>query len=162
MKVETIDNKIILYLKKDITQNINFKDLDAIEKHFKELVIKLNDIYSIKIEGFYNIKVYLDDIYGAVLEIEQENIDYYTTDEVEMRISLLYETFLYEVDNIIKFDNINVIKKGSKYYLNVHNNIRLKDYLFILENSKLIYKNTSNIINYGNDITGFILNKIVI
>ena len=162
MKVDIINNKIVLYLRKELIKNVDFNNLEILEKYFKKLVIKLNNIYNVKIEGLYNIKVFLDEIFGAVLEIEPENIDYYLTDEVEMRIMVFNEKFLYEINDIFNINNTKIIKRCSKYYLNVNNNIKLKDYLFILENSKIIYKNTDSIINYGSDISYFILNKIVI
>jgi len=157
-----IDDKIIIYLRKDKIINLDFNNLDILEKYLKELVIKLNDIYNIKIEGFYNIKVYIDELFGIVLEIEAEDIDYCLSNEIEMRISLFYEKFLYEINDFMNISNTNIIKKGFKYYLECHNNIAYKDYLNILENSQIIYKNTKKIIKYGNVVTYFNLKKSVI
>ena len=162
LKIETVDERIIIYLRKDKINNIDFNNLDILEQYFKELVIKLNDIYNIKIEGFYNIRVYIDDLYGIVLEFEAEDIDYCLTNEIEMRISLFYEKFLYEINDFINIKNTKIIKKGFKYYLECHNNIEYNNYLTILENSKIIYKNTKQIIKYGNVITCFNLDKSMI
>ena len=43
LKIETVDERIIIYLRKDIINKIDFNNLDILEKYFKELVIKLND-----------------------------------------------------------------------------------------------------------------------
>ena len=162
MKVENIDNNIIVYLRKNVLKNLDFNNLEMLENYFRELVIKMKNIYNIKIEGFYNIKVYIDNIYGAIIDIEPENIDYCLVNEIEMRISLFHEKFLYEIDDLYQIPNTKIIKNGLKYYLNVNNNIEYKNYLEVLENSKIIYKNTENIIKYGIDITYLNLNKSVI
>ena len=86
------------------------------------------------------------------LEMEPEDIDYCPINQIEMRIMQEHETFLYEIDSPFEIDNTDIFIKDFKYYLKINSNIKYKDYISILENSHIIYKNTANIIKYGNII----------
>ena len=152
MKIDVMDNKIIIYLKKEIIGNMDFNNVEILEDYFRKLIIKLNNLYNINIEGFYIIKVFIDKIYGIVLEMEPEDIDYCPINQIEMRIMQEHETFLYEIDSPFEIDNTDIFIKDFKYYLKINSNIKYKDYISILENSHIIYKNTANIIKYGNII----------
>lgn len=162
MKIDIMDNKIIIFLKKEIISDIDFDNIEMLEEYFRELILKLNNVYNINIEGFYIIRVFIDSIYGIVLEIEPEDIDYCPINQVEMRIMLEHETFLYEIDSLVKIDNTEIYIKDYKYYLKINSNIKYKDYISILENCHIIYKNTSNIIKRGNIINYFNLSQNMI
>ena len=159
MKIDIIDNKIILYLKNCLIKDIDFNNIDELEEYLKTLIIKLNNIYNINVNGFYNINVYIDKIYGAILEIEQEEIDCYMGNQIEMHIISHDTIFLYEINDLIKIKNTKLIKKGFKYYLSVNNNIEYKNYIKILENSQIIYKNTDYILTCGS-VVNFVKNML--
>ena len=67
MKIDIInDNEFVIYLYKNI-DDFDFKNEICVEECLRKLFIKLNDYYGIKIEGYYNVDVYIDLLYGFVL-----------------------------------------------------------------------------------------------
>lgn len=158
MKIDFNQDKIIIYLKKETINNLDFDNIDDLEKYLKELILKLKNIYNIDIKGFYNIKVFIDNIYGVVLELEAENLDYGDYfNQIEMRIIPIYTEFLYEVDDYLNlFGSLYVYKK--KIFLKLNKNIPYKDYIKVMDYAKIVYNNTDNIIKYGYQLTHFNFN----
>lgn len=156
MRISNIDDDILIYINNELI-NIDFEDLDTTKEYFKELFSKLKN--KIEINGFYFVNVYKDEIYGIVIELSKEDVDYldYYTDEVDMHITLIENTFLYEIEDIFFnqeiIDNSEIIYYKNRVYLKLKNEINdvLKGYLY--EFSNLIYKDTKDILNYGKKLS---------
>ena len=58
LKVILNDDKIVLYLNKFMIEGLDFKNINGLEKYFRDLFIKLREIYNIKLNGFYYVYVY--------------------------------------------------------------------------------------------------------
>lgn len=136
MKLISKDNKIIVFLYK----RINFKQIN-LENYFKKLFIKFKEDYHIELNGYYSINIYIDKFYGSVIEIENEDLDYYNYfNQIDMEVKLNDNVFLYEIDyeylnkNII--NNSNIYKLKDKLYIQVKDNNILNK---ILEYSNIIY-----------------------
>ena len=54
--------------------NVNLNEKKDLEKYFQDFFLKLKETYKININGFYEVNIYIDDTYGAALEIEKEDI----------------------------------------------------------------------------------------
>lgn len=155
MRISIIDNDILIYINNNLI-NIDFEDLDTTKEYFKELFLKIKD--KVEINGFYFVNVYKDDLYGIVIELTKEEMDYldYYTDEVDMHITLNENTFLYEIEDIFLnkeiIKNSKIIYYNKKIYLKLKNDIdeNIKGYLY--EFSNLVYKDTNNILNYGKEL----------
>ena len=119
MKIKYIDEDIFdIYIIKDKITNVDFNNDRALEKYLKELFKVLKDDYSVNIEGFYDVVIYIDKYYGIVIHMEKENLDYYNYyKEVDMRISIKNSTFLYQVDDYIKNKKIHII--NNNMYLEI-------------------------------------------
>ena len=151
MKIEQINDKIIIYLKKEQIDNINFKDIDELEDYFKNLFLKLNRIVDIDINGFYLLNIYLDDYYGAALEIikEEDTYTFYLDGQIDMRINIIKTDFLYEIDNYnIDRSKFDIYLYENKIYIKLKEQIAKKEMFTLLENSKFIY-DSENIIIKG-------------
>ena len=158
-----VNDKVIIYVKKDNLHDIDFTNIEILESYFQELLKRLKDYYDIKIVGFYNIKVYIDDIYGIVLELENENIDYGDYyDQVEMRIIPIYTNFLYKVNDILNIKDSNIYLYKNDIYLKLSKNILLKDYYLVMDQAKIVYNNTDNIIKYGKPLKRFNFNNFML
>lgn len=140
MKIKYIDEDIFdIYIIKDKITNVDFNNDRALEKYLKELFKVLKDDYSVNIEGFYDVVIYIDKYYGIVIHMEKENLDYYNYyKEVDMRISIKNSTFLYQVDDYIKNKKIHII--NNNMYLEITNP---SDLIYIIENSNSILYNYS-------------------
>ena len=150
MKIEKYDNKYIIYLNKDY-KKINIKDKINIENDFRELFLNLRKNYNIKLVGYYNIYIYENKYYGLVIEIENEDLEYYDyfDDELDMKITILEnQTFIYEILNDLKeiLSKYNIIKNKDKLYVKLDNDISNIEMGILLENSKIIYKDAVDII----------------
>ena len=136
MKLINKDNKIIVFLYK----RINFKQIN-LENYFKKLFIKFKEDYHIELNGYYSINIYIDKFYGSVIEIENEDLDYYNYfNQIDMEVKLNDNVFLYEIDyeylNKSIINNSNIYKLKDKLYIQVKDNNILNK---ILEYSNIIY-----------------------
>jgi len=152
MKLESIGNKLVIYLYN--INNLDFKNKKDLEEYFKVLFKKLKEIYNIKISGYYNINVYIDNIYGIIIELEKEQLDYYDyfNNQVDMHILTEDTKFLYLIEDYFPFinlKNIEIYKYKNKIYILPLENTNL---IYILENSKLVYKETLDILKYGKKV----------
>lgn len=136
MKLISKDNKIIVFLYK----RINFKQIN-LENYFKKLFIKFKEDYHIELNGYYSINIYIDKFYGSVIEIENEDLDYYNYfNQIDMEVKLNDNVFLYEIDyeylNKSIINNSNIYKLKDKLYIQVKDSNILNK---ILEYSNIIY-----------------------
>lgn len=149
MKVEVISNGYIIYLNQFNLIDIDFKNMDILEDSFKKLLKKLNNYYHIDINGYYNINVYIDSYYGAILQIEKESLDYYDyfeSDTIAMRIKKIDADFLYEVEDFLFakdfLNKFKLITKNNHIYLKIIDDLSYKEYLLLTEMSKIVYDKT--------------------
>ena len=144
MKIDFIDNNYIVYLNKYNIIDMDFSNTKLLEKDLKSLLLRLKTYYKIDIKGYYNITVYIDEYYGAVLKIEEDN-DYYDyfDDTIAIRMKKVKSSFLYEVDDVSYIDNyvdkFKISFSDNKIYLTINNQLNVREYLNLLEISNIIY-----------------------
>lgn len=154
MKIETLGDKIIVFLnKKNIDFNLN--DDDKLRNYFKDLFLKLKNNFDMESSFLYNIDVYSDEFYGYILEITSNDEYYNYFDQIDMQINILKnKSFLYEIDySFLENFDVSYFKKGSKIYIKLNNEIN--DILLgrIIECSNIIYgEETNDIIRYGEKV----------
>jgi len=162
MKVNIIDDdNIIVFLNKFNIKNIDFKNRDNIEQNFRNIFLKLKHVYGLDIKGYYNINIYMDEYYGATLEIEHEDIEYfdYFDNKVDMRVNVISDcNFLYKTKDIFMISK-EILKKidlhsfKDEYYIRLKKELTDYEMGIILENGELVYGDiTSDILKIGNKI----------
>lgn len=153
MKIKIIDeNNFIVFLNKYAYKDIDFTSKRDLEVRLKDLFQKLNNYYNVKVYGYYNVSIFIDNNYGAILEMEKEDIDYmdYQDDQIDMRIIVINNTFLYLLDDILINDiDGTIYKYRDKFYLRLNHDINSIEMGRLLENSSIIYNKTNDIIKYG-------------
>lgn len=152
MKVEFIDDDIIVFLNKYRVKDMDFKSKEVLEREIRDIFEKLNNYYNIKIKGYYDINIYIDNYYGAILDLKSEDLDYTLFDdhEVDMRIVLINNEFLYRVDDVFTNINCNIYKYKNNYYIELKSDIDNIEMGKLLESSHIIYGNiVSDILKYG-------------
>lgn len=160
MKTVIKDDKIIVFLNKEKTQNIDFNDEDKLEEYFKTIFSILNKKYNIELNGYYNVDIYKDNNYGIILEIENEQLDYYNYfNQIDMKINISKDnTFLYEIkyeflDNIF-LKNTICYKYLDKIYLKVQDNIDDITFAKLLEFSNVVYgEKINDILKYSKKVS---------
>lgn len=145
MHITFLDNdNFIIYLNKNLIKNVDFDNNVEIENYFKKLFLNLKKIYSININGYYDIKIYKDKMYGIVIEVENEEIEYMDLfdNQVEMSIEVINDNFIYKIDDYFFLKdkkNISIFRYKNKIYLNINGNIALNDYLKLIEFGSILY-----------------------
>lgn len=128
---------------------VNFENLDELEKYLKDLFKMLDDKYNITIEGFYDIVIYIDNNYGVALSLKREDFEYYNylKKQVDMNIITKKTKFVYEIDDI-NFNFLNkfeTIKFNDKLYLIIKKKLTNREMLILSENSKVNLRENLNI-----------------
>ena len=145
MKVDIIDeNHLVIYLRKNKVSNINFKDELKIEETLKDLFVRLNNYYDIKIKGYYNVDIYVDKYYGVVFDIGKEELEYYDyyDNQVDMKIIVKKIPFVYQVEDYfnIKLNKFDVYKNCNNIYLLPKKKLTDMEMANLIENAIIIYK----------------------
>lgn len=130
MKLEYIDDILVIYLRNVYTNNI--------KKLCIETTNKLNKYYSIDLKGFYTINIYIDKSYGTIMEINMDvnDLDY---ENLDLHIITHNCIFLFEVDDILDLNVDKYYMYNDKYYIDINN-------IYNIEFVKIIYKNNEDII----------------
>lgn len=126
MHIENFEDKLIIYINK----KINIEEISNILLKSKTL--------GLDIKLYDNIVLYEDEILGTILELTNENENYFTT--FDMNISLSKEkSFLLKIEENI---DVDIKKEIYKYKNNYYMQIKENDFIKIgrlLEYSKIIY-----------------------
>ena len=142
LKVEYIKSgKIVIYLfnKK---YKIDFRNENSVKKHLKDIFFKIKDYYNIKIEGYYEVDVYINEYYGIILELKKQNFDYYDylETEIEMKIKIHREKYLYMIENYnVNMNKYDIFKLDNNLYLCPKEKLSQIEMAKLVENAKLIY-----------------------
>ena len=145
MSIKFIDDLTFdICIKKELINNIDFNNKTELEKYLKKLFKILKNKYNIKIEGFYNITVYIDKYYGVIFNIEKEELEYYNyiKNQVDMKVITIDTEILYLVEDI-PFEIINKVNisiKDNNIYLTIKEELTNLEMMKLLEFSKVVYK----------------------
>lgn len=138
MKVEQCCDYLLIYLNNYYL--FDFDNKDMIEKDIKKIFKKLKRYYHINLKGSYKVDILKDDYYGVILKIKEDNYsyDYFYKDKLSLKIKLKKVEILYEINDIFNdLDNAELIKDRNTVYLKLKNIIGKKEYLNLIENSKM-------------------------
>lgn len=152
MKIEKLnEGNFIVFLNKLYLKNNKFELKQNLERYFKNLFKKLNQFYGIEVLGYYNIKIYCDKIYGYILDIKKEDLDFYDyyDDHIDMRIEMSdSEKFIFKImdHSVLKKDTLNychILKYKHNLYLVPKKTINQYILGKIIENCIFIYGKSS-------------------
>ncbi len=161
MKIDYNESdELIIYLFNN-QYNINLNKEDNIERYLKKIFLKLKNYYDIKITGYFEVNIYIDNKYGIILKLKKQDLDYYNyfTSKVDMKIKLFYKKFCFLVDsfefNLNKYD---VYKYKDSIYLYPKNKLTKRELAYLIENSIIIFEN-DEIINKAKKVNFNIVNN---
>lgn len=148
MKLEKLDDdKLIVFLNNIYLKKNGFSLKNNLEKYFKNLFLKLNEFYNIEIKGFYDVTIYQDNLFGIILKLKKEDLDFYSyyDDHIDMKIKIMKkEKFIFKLNkfgmidnNILKDCKLYVLKKD--FYIVPKRTISNINFSYILENSDILY-----------------------
>lgn len=147
------ENNFIVFLN---NKKFDFQDKENLENHFRDIFNQIKNRYKIEVNGYYDIVVYKDNLYGMILSMEKEDIEYfdYFDNQVEMRIIISpYDKFVYKVENNnlnVPINNCEIFSYLGNMYIIPNNNIKKIEFAEILEYTTVIYGEEANkVIKYS-------------
>ena len=140
MKIDFRDNNLIVFLNKRSVDGLDFYNKSELEKYFRNLFLLFKDIYDFELSGSYDINVYIDNCYGAILEIISVDDNYFDyCDVIDMNIVVSkYKNFLYKSDILVNNIDCSVYSYNGCFYYEPNDSDFFKLGLLI-ENSDIIY-----------------------
>lgn len=151
------ENNFIAKISNDVVENIDIFDMEEVEEFIKNLFTTI--LKRQKIKGEVELNIYIDNNYGMIVDIKNEE-DFVFDDEVDIKIIFhLNNAFLYEIDyfDIVENTNIknaNIYFYNNNFYLELIDDIDKKDYIKLLEASNIIWDNEGfKIVNKGVKLT---------
>lgn len=136
MKIECINsNEYIVYLNK---YYYSFNK-ETIDKCLNKIFRKLKKEYNVDIYSTFNIKCYINDYYGLILNIRKDNDPFLKyREKTNTNIVFYYNTLvLYEISDYFIKDKLEckIYKYNNKYYIELK-----EDYFNICEHiNKIIF-----------------------
>lgn len=154
MKLDVEEDSFIVYLNKDYIQEIDFKIKKQVETCFKGIFNKIRRRLNKDINGFFSIKVFLNNEFGAILLLNKEELEYYDyfANQVDMQIEIEYDAkILLEFEDILNMNITDTIVYlyNNKYYINYIKDIKYVEFAnviygdkaeFIINNATIIDK----------------------
>lgn len=130
MKIEYYSDKIVTYL---INRHIKL-EVEDIKQLLYDVLNNLIENYNVDIRNNYDINIYINDLYGIVVELVKINSDSHD-DFNSIGLNIVDEKlFLYEIDDPLDYIGNEIYYYDDKFYLNIKNiDINL------FENVKIIY-----------------------
>ncbi len=148
---------LVVYCQDFYAKELELSNRNTLATYFKSIFQKLKDHYHIQLSGYYDIMLYHDINYGAVIEITKEENDYYDMyiNTIDMKIQIEKESsFLYELEDPFEIDSqllqdSKLYRYHGKLYLQLIEKIDYIDLGKLLEHSNLIYQYTEKILKSG-------------
>lgn len=158
MKLITSNNNTSIFLNKYYTKDLNIDNRELLENYFRRLFKSLNKNFDFNISGYYNIKIHIDNFYGAIIELIKDDVDYfdYFINQVDMRILIEKNScFLYNIKDYFFIDDslkkkIKIYLYQNEMFLKINEELNEIELGKILENGTIIYgKQVDKISNKG-------------
>lgn len=158
MKLVMCDDEFLIYLGHNYFKDVDLFDLESLEVYMNELFTKLKKIYNLKLNGYYIIDIYLDDNYGAIIKVKNENLEYYDyfKDQIDTQISIHSDSFflykindLFEVKKILN-NNYDIYRYNNELYIKLNEKINENKFVNLLEYCTEICYDIENIVKKNN------------
>lgn len=141
MNISKISNNYLIKIYKDEIKDINIYDIDDIYTLIKLIIKKI--IKKNKISGDYQINIYINDIYGMIIEFNKIKKNNYIDLKIKINVNSI---FLYESN----YNYLNNYKDTIYYYKNKYYLLPKDSNINLLEVSNIIYgKEVKEIISKG-------------
>lgn len=138
MRLEVERDKYFLYVNQDYCKNMDFNSKESIASYAKTLVLRLKRIYGIVLQGFYQMKVFVNDFVGMFIELVKLDDFEFELMTIDLKVIVfLHQTFLLQCTDFDFFEHFSNVYFMDPYYYGV---LRKDEFLLPdLEYGKLIY-----------------------
>lgn len=138
MRLEVERDKYFLYVNQDYCKNMDFNSKESIASYAKTLVLRLKRIYGIVLQGFYQMKVFVNDFVGMFIELVKLDDFEFELMTIDLKVIIfLHQTFLLQCTDLDFLDHFSNVYFMDPYYYGV---LRKDEFLLPdLEYGKLVY-----------------------
>ena len=141
MNISKIGSDYLIKIYKDEIKDINIYDIDDIYTLIKLIIKKI--IKNNNISGDYQINIYINDIYGMIIEFNKIKENNYIDLKIKINVNSI---FLYESN----YNYLNNYKDTIYYYKNKYYLLPKDSNINLLEVSNIIYgKEVKEILSKG-------------
>lgn len=132
MKIERSGSNFTIFL-----INIKLEELD-IKSYVKKIIVRLKNKMNMKIEGYYNVKVYMNKMYGMIIELEKTGDFDFFKEFLELNFKIYDNSKIYyRFEDYFTIINSNIYYYDD-YYVDIEK-LSKNDLLHICEFGKLVY-----------------------
>ena len=130
---------------------LNIYDTKELEQITKKIIKKIDKKATLK--NIIHLEFYINNNYGIIIKLKDSNSYFSKAKDKDVKITIhveapfLYQIEYFNIEKTIKKENTYYYK--NKFYLEINDTIDKKLYLNILEQSEIIYEETSDIIDKG-------------
>ena len=107
---ELSDEYILAFFNQGYIKQVNFNDKNNVEKFLKKFIISIKNKYNLKLSGIYDVKVYIDEIFGVFLLLEKIDSLFYG-ESIDFKVSIIKNCRFY-----YKTSEFDIIKGCSNIY----------------------------------------------
>ena len=138
MRLEVERDKYFLYVNQEYCKNMDFNSKESIASYAKTLVLRLKRIYGIVLQGFYQMKVFVNDFVGMFIELVKLDDFEFELMTIDLKVIIfLHQTFLLQCTDLDFLDHFSNVYFMDPYYYGV---LRKDEFLLPdLEYGKLVY-----------------------
>ncbi len=160
MKINIVNNDIIIYLNKYYYKIFDIDNIYELEEYLSKILFRIKRDFKIDVNSYFKMEIIYDKIYGFILIMKKQNAEYF---EMLNGLELDFSTIkmipnLYELSDYFMVDkniiaNSNIYVYDGKLYLKLKKNINDFQMGLLLEVSNIIFgEKSENIIKNGNKI----------
>ena len=143
MKLEVVDDKIIIYLIDYFFESTEKKQLVS---DIKDIFIRLMEYYHIELKGYYDVYVYENIKYGTILEIIKQDELLFQRELIDIKVKFYKNVDFYlKTKDYFVFKNYkNIYYNDDYYYININ---YIDNILNVIEFVDILYKEKDNYLN---------------
>ena len=125
MKIEKIDNKVIIYL---FNEHVDINDINNLNKKIKDIFLRIMKRGNCDFFGYNKVNVYHNKYYGIILEVEKIYSSESNYPMIDLKIVIYKDVPMYLVfDDYYDFKKLK--RHNGKYYLEISNKVNINKYI---------------------------------
>ena len=126
MKIENIDNKLILYL---YNKYLSIDNINKLNQEIKEICLNLMKKHHFHLFGYYLVDIYYHHKYGSILEIKNIYDELFPVDIIDLKVIVhKNNNFYLEMDDVFII-NDKIFFKQDKFYININDIDNINKYI---------------------------------
>ncbi len=136
MKIIENSNGLNIIISNKYLKDNKWDNKDEIDIFLEKVINNLKKHYNVKLNGFYKIKIYPNNIciYIEMIKLDDDNYD---SNEIDYRVVVIFNKDIYfKYEDYSLIDNENVFFYDNNYYINTN---YIDDYIYYAEMGELVF-----------------------